>query len=226
MTIQRRPERSSSAALPRTLSSHLVNVLRSQIITGTYTPGQPLREQDIEAEFGSSRGPVRESLRMLLQGGLVEYAERRGFRVRSYTVADVEHLYDLRASLEGLVIGSLAGRSLDRLLPDLHDSNLRMAACFETNDLDGYFVENQVFHDRIIKESGNRPISEVMVYVNEVSMPVRFRLLRETLLSRRSLDYHEQIVAHLMNAEIAAARRETEEHILCNKNAAARLYAV
>jgi DNA-binding GntR family transcriptional regulator len=98
--------------------------------------------------------------------------------------------------------------------------------CFDTNDLEGYFTENQIFHDRIIAESGNRPISEVMVYVNEVSMPVRYRLLRETLLSRRSLDYHERIVAHLANADIVAARSETEEHILCNKQAAARLYSV
>jgi DNA-binding GntR family transcriptional regulator len=226
MTVQRRTKKSTTPALPRTLSSHLVDMLRRQIITGAYIPGQPLREQDIEAEYGSSRGPVRESLRMLLQGGLVEYAERRGFRVRSYTVADVENLYDLRASLEGLVIGSLAGRSLATLLPDLHDSNRRMAACFDTNDLEGYFTENQIFHDRIIAESGNRPISEVMVYVNEVSMPVRYRLLRETLLSRRSLDYHERIVAHLANADIVAARSETEEHILCNKQAAARLYSV
>lgn len=224
MTIQRRPEKSSASALPRTLSSHLVDVLRAKIITGAYTPGQPLREQDIEAEFGSSRGPVRESLRMLLQGGLVEYAERRGFRVRSYTVADVENLYDLRASLEGLVISSLAGHSLERLVADLQESNQRMAGCFDSNDLEGYFEENQRFHERIIAESGNRPISEVMVYVNEVSMPVRYRLLRETLLSRRSLDYHERIAAHLANADIAAARSETEEHILCNKHAAARLY--
>jgi len=72
MTSQLRTEKPAIPALPRTLSLHLVGLLRHQIITGAYKPSQPLREQDIEAEFGSSRGPVRESLRMLLQGGLVE----------------------------------------------------------------------------------------------------------------------------------------------------------
>jgi DNA-binding GntR family transcriptional regulator len=226
MTKQHRADKSRLPALPRTLSLHLVGLLRRQIITGAYKPDQPLREQDIEAEFGSSRGPVRESLRMLLQGGLVEYAERRGFRVRSYTVTDIENLYDLRSSLEGMVIGSLVGRSLETLIADLLESNQRMAMHFDTNDLEGYFTENQVFHDRLIAESGNRPISEVMVYVNEVSLPVRYRLLRETLLSRRSLDYHERIVAHLAIGDIAAARCETEEHILSNKEDAARLYSM
>jgi DNA-binding GntR family transcriptional regulator len=211
-------------ALPRTLSSHLLSLLRRRIITGEYGPGQPLREQDIEREFGSSRGPVRESLRMLLQNGLVEYAERRGFRVRTYTVADVEHLYDLRASLEGLVIASLAGRPLAPLIARLHESNARMAAHFEAGDVERYFDENGAFHDAIIAETRNRPISEVMVYVNEISLPVRYRVLRQTLLTRRSIDYHERIVAFLAAGDIEAARRETEEHIGVNKAAAARLY--
>jgi DNA-binding GntR family transcriptional regulator len=143
MTKQHRADKSRLPALPRTLSLHLVGLLRRQIITGAYKPDQPLREQDIEAEFGSSRGPVRESLRMLLQGGLVEYAERRGFRVRSYTVTDIENLYDLRSSLEGMVIGSLVGRSLETLIADLLESNQRMAMHFDTNDLEGYFAEKQ-----------------------------------------------------------------------------------
>jgi DNA-binding GntR family transcriptional regulator len=215
---------SSDEMLPGTLSHHLLGLLRWRIITGELRPGQPLREQDIEREFGSSRGPVRESLRMLLQNGLVEYQQRRGFRVRTYTVDDVTHLYDLRASLEGLVIASLDGRPLTPLIAELEESNRRMRAHFKAKDIEKYFAENQVFHDTIITYTGNRPISEVMVFVNEVSLPVRYRLMKATLMSRRSLDYHERIVAYLAKGDIDAARRETEEHILVNKDAAARLY--
>jgi DNA-binding GntR family transcriptional regulator len=224
MDIFQPPVRDGGVPLPRTLSAHLVEHLRRRIITGEYCSSQALREQDIEREFGSSRGPVRESLRMLLQGGLVEYAERRGFRVRTYTIADIEHLYDLRANLEGLVIASLAGKPLTAMAADLRASNVRMAACFSTNDIWQYFAENQVFHDRIIAETGNRPIAEVMVYVNEVSLPVRYRVLRDTLLTRRSLTYHEQILDFLEKGDLLSARRETEEHILVNKAAAADLY--
>lgn len=226
MDLFQTPARRGSVPLPRTLSAHLVEHLRRRIITGDYRPGQALREQDIEREFGSSRGPVRESLRMLLQGGLVEYAERRGFRVRSYTVADIEHLYDLRASLEGLVIASLAGKPLTSMIADLNISNARMEGYFVDNDIEQYFAENQVFHDRIIAETGNRPIAEVMVYVNEVSLPVRYRVLRDALLTRRSLTYHERILEFLEKSDLNAARRETEEHILVNKSAAANLYRV
>lgn len=222
---QRESKRADRQVLPGTLSHHLLGLLRWRIITGELQPGQALREQDIEREFGSSRGPVRESLRMLLQNGLVEYQQRRGFRVRTYTVEDVAHLYDLRASLEGLVIASLAGKPLAPLLADLEESNKRMRAHFKAKDFEKYFAENQVFHDTIIAYTRNRPVSEVMVFVNEVSLPVRYRLMKATLMSRRSLDYHERIVAFLANGDIDAARRETEEHILVNKDTAARLFA-
>lgn len=210
--------------LPTTLSNHLLQLLRWRIITGEFAPGQALREQDIEKEIGSSRGPIRESLRMLLQNGLVEYQERRGFRVRTYSVADVLNLYDLRASLEGLVMASLAGRPLEPLIAELEASNRTMESHFRAGDIESYFAENQVFHDRIIAYTQNRPISEVMVYVNEISLPVRYRLMKATLMTRRSIEYHERIITHLKNNQIDSARRETEEHILVNKDKAAALY--
>jgi DNA-binding GntR family transcriptional regulator len=224
-TSAQTPAAGETAALPRTLAAHLHERLRARIITGELAPGQPIREQDIEREYGSSRGPVRESLRMLLQNGLVEYQERRGFRVRTYTVADVQNLYDLRASLEGLVIASLAGRDLSALFAELEASNRRMANHFRNRDVERYFAENEHFHSAIIAYTGNRPISEVMAYVNEISLPVRYRLLQATLMTRRSLDYHERIVAFLAQRRIEEARKETEEHILINKDSAAKLYS-
>ena len=215
---------SEATELPKTLSGHLLDRLRWRIITGELEPGSPLREQDIEREYGSSRGPVRESLRMLLQNGLVEYQQRRGFRVRTYTVDDVRHLYELRASLEGLVIASLEGLDLEPLIAGLRASNKRMAQHFKARDIEHYFAENQVFHDTIITFTGNRPIGEVMIYVNEISLPVRYKLMKATLMTRRSLDYHERIVGFLAAGDIASARHETEEHILVNRDAAADLY--
>ena len=65
-----------------------------------------------------------------------------------------------------------------------------------------------------------------MVYVNEVSLPVRYRVLRDALMTRRSLTYHERIAECLEKGDLVAARRETEEHILVNKSAAANLYRI
>ena len=211
--------------LPQTLSYFILNKLRWRIITGELKPGQPLREMEIEADYGSSRGPVRESLRMLLQSGLVETQPRRGFRVRDYTPADVRNVYELRAALEGMVVAALEGRDLTPLCDTLRGRLKIMESYYKQKDTDEYFRENSRFHQCIIDFTGNKPISQVLFYVNEISLPVRYRLLHEgSLSSRRSLDYHERITACLEAGDIAGAKAVTETHILENLEHAMTFY--
>ena len=211
--------------LPQTLSYFILNKLRWRIITGDLKPGQPLREMEIEADYGSSRGPVRESLRLLLQSGLVETQPRRGFRVREYTPADVRDIYELRAALEGMVVAALEGRDLTPLCDTLRGRLKIMESCYKQKDMNEYFRENSRFHQCIIDYTGNRPISQVLFYVNEISLPIRYRLMHEGFLSRRSLDYHERITACLEAGDVASARAVTEAHILENLEQAVASHA-
>ena len=99
--------------LPTTISDYIFTDLRESIINGSLKPNQTLREEEISMRFGSSRGPIRESLRLLLQTGLVVHQPRKGFKVRDYTPKQIRQIYTLRANLEGLVIIELEGRELD-----------------------------------------------------------------------------------------------------------------
>ena len=210
--------------LPQTLSYFILNKLRWRIITGDLQPGQPLRETEIESSYGSSRGPVRESLRMLLQTGLVETRSRRGFRVRSFTADDIRNIYDLRATLEGKVVRALAGHDLTSLCDMLRARLAVMISCWRQNDMDEYFRENNRFHQRIIDFTDNRPIAQVLFYVNEISLPVRYRLMQKNAPTRRSINYHDEIITLLQDGDIDDAGAVTETHILENMEQAMELY--
>lgn len=210
--------------LPSTISTHIFKDLRRRIIEGDFAPGQSLREEEIRELHGSSRGPIRESLRLLLQTGLVEHQPRRGFRVREYTERDIRQIYSLRVVLEAQVIGALAERDLAPLLTVLNEACSIMRDCYDRSDLHTYFEENRRFHQSIIDFADNRVLREVMEYVNEVSLPVRFRIMGEALPSRRSLTYHEKIVTLLKNGDVAEAQRLTEQHILENLELAVKKY--
>ena len=202
--------------LPQTISYFILSKLRWRIIIGELKPGQALREMEIEADYGSSRGPVRESLRMLLQSGLVETQPRRGFRVRDYSAADIRNLYELRAALEEMVVAALEGRDLTPLCETLRGRLKVMESYYKQEDMDEYFLENSRFHQCVIDFTGNKPISQVLFYVNEISLPVRYRLLHGGFPSRRSLDYHEEITSLLENRDIPGAKKVTRDHILEN----------
>ena len=148
--------------LPQTISYRILQKLRWRIITGDFRPGQVLREQDLEVEYGSSRGPIRKSQRLLLQIGLVEHQPRRGFRVRSYTPDDIRNIYELRAMLEGKTIDNLAGRNLEALVETLEGRCKLMEACHRRRDLEGYLHENSAFHQCIIDFTKNRPTAQVL----------------------------------------------------------------
>lgn len=212
--------------LPSTISTHIFRELRRRIIEGDLLPGKALREEEIRDRFGSSRGPIRESLRLLLQTGLVEHQPRRGFRVRAYEAGDIRQIYTLRAELEAQVIGGLAGRDLEPLVSSLREICTAMVDLYEQDDLTGYFHQNGRFHGEIIRFANNRILSEVMDYVNEVSLPVRYRVLGDALPSRRSLTYHERIVDLLANGQIDTAMAETRQHILENVERAVAAYTL
>ncbi|MEM1361251.1 MAG: GntR family transcriptional regulator [Pseudomonadota bacterium] len=212
-------------SLPTTIAAHIFDDLRRRIIEGEFAAGQALREEDLRVTYGSSRGPIRESLRLLLQTGLVEQQPRRGFRVRQYTASDVRQIYRLRAMLEMQLISELSTRPLGPLLETLEQNCAVMHACFERSDLDAYFSENARFHQAIIDYAENRILLEVLEFVNEVSQPIRYRLLGDALPSRRSLNYHEQLVDLLRRGEIEQAKALVESQILENLERAVEVFA-
>ncbi len=217
--------RGNKRALPETIAYHIQGEIRSRIIEGYYAPGRALREQELEQEFGSSRGPIRESLRLLLQNGLVEHIPRRGFKVRDYTPADLHHIYKLRANLEALVIDDLEGRDLTKLVRNLDASNQRMEKHVAKSNQKGFFEENIVFHELLISAAENEPLAQVMTYVNEISLPVRYRLIGESMPSGRSVKYHKRLINALKAGKIERAQAIIREHILENLERAIAVFS-
>lgn len=88
------------STLGRALWRELLDELEERIVDGTLAPGQRLVEQDVAAEFGVSRGPVREAFTELARIGLLEINARRGAGVRVFTEQDISEIYELRECLE------------------------------------------------------------------------------------------------------------------------------
>jgi DNA-binding transcriptional MocR family regulator len=105
-----------TSSAPQPIPYYLMEKIRRGIITGRYAPGEALREQQLESEYGTSRGPLREALRLLQLRGLVTHEPRRGFRVREYSPELTMQIYRLRGLLERHSIEALAGKPLDDLV--------------------------------------------------------------------------------------------------------------
>ena len=83
-----------------TSAGRTVAAVRELILRGDFPAGARLGEVELAERLGVSRTPVREALGRLAAEGLVEIVPNRGARVTSWTVAELEGVFDLRAALE------------------------------------------------------------------------------------------------------------------------------
>src|SRR5919108_673185 len=85
------------------LKEDIFDVLHQKIISGTYKPGDWLRQEDIATQLGVSMTPVREGLDLLVSAGLAERVPYRGVRVREMSTKDIVEAYGMRLVLEAVI---------------------------------------------------------------------------------------------------------------------------
>lgn len=84
--------------------------LREAIFEGRLAPGMPIRQEAVAGEFGTSRLPVREALRLLETEGLVTIRTHSGARVAMLDFDECLEIYKIRERLEPLALGESIGR--------------------------------------------------------------------------------------------------------------------
>lgn len=210
--------------LPQPIPYHLAEQIRRGIINGRYPPGSPLREQALELEFGSSRGPIREALRLLELRGLTVHEPRRGFRVREYTSETVQQIYKLRGQLERHSVEELRGRSIDDLPDLLRVENGRMATHFAARNIEAYLEANVAFHRIILDRTENEPLMRSIAILNEMAQPIRYALLSRNLDRSRAIVEHEEIISYIEAGDLDRAAVAMEKHVMGNVQAVADLF--
>lgn len=218
-------ETGNVVSLPETIPYFLADRIKAGIIRWRYPPGSSLREADLAAEYGASRGPVREALRILELQGLVLHAPRRGFKVKHYTADDLRHLYRLRAQLEAEVIDALSTKEVDALCDALDRINAVMRDFAARRDLEGYFSNNIEFHQLMIDSTESAVLRTILHQVNAMSLPVRFILLLDEFSGRADYKYHRDITQAIRVRNFKRARKMTVEHITVNLKRVIDVYA-
>ena len=83
-----------------TLSERLQETLRRDIVVGTIPGGTRITEESLAEQYGVSRTPVREALRVLARESLLSYTPRSGYLVESIDLSEMDDLYAIRIAIE------------------------------------------------------------------------------------------------------------------------------
>jgi DNA-binding GntR family transcriptional regulator len=189
-----------------TVRSRAAAELRDRILTGKLPPGTRLDLDEITAEFGTSRTPVREALLELSYEGLVSVAPRSRIVVRGMTPDDAVDNFAVLATLSGKAAEWATARISPPQLEQLH--HLAEAV----HGADDVVAANWRFHRALNLASGSPRLLTYLRQAVRVVPTSYFELFPEQV--RRSEKEHGLLLEAIDRGDGATARVLTESHVL------------
>ncbi|WP_371324105.1 GntR family transcriptional regulator [Dechloromonas sp. ZY10] len=208
---------------PTALYQEVAERLRQRIFAHEISPGSWIDEQKLAEQYGISRTPLREALKVLAAEGLVELKPRRGCYVTEISRQDLDDIFPLMALLEGRCAFEATQRVKPAELASLKEIHDQLENAAREGRIDAFFEANQAFHKRVQELSGNRWLLSVIQDLRKVLKLSRLHSLSLEGRLQQSLDEHRAIVAAIANKDAVTAERLMHDHLLSGREAAAKV---
>ena len=199
--------------LPATLVELAGNRLRDAILSGSLEPGEKIIEEQLCADFGISRAPLREALRLLTQQGLVEHLPRRGSRVSDWSPEDIRQLFELRGVLERHAIESaLPLPDPENDLAPVRDALGHMRAAVTELERDD---AHRAFHAAVVGLADNRQLNIALEPILlKLQLPMAVNLREEARHQHGSdgIERHRSILRALEANDSVVALTAMHDH--------------
>lgn len=197
--------------------------LRQRIFAHELPPGSWIDEQALALEYGISRTPLREALKVLAAEGLVVLKPRRGCYVTELSEQDIDEVFPVMALLEGRVAEEAARRITDADLSRLEAIHAELEKHAAANNADRFFEVNQRFHTALQDIAGNRYLAQLIDDARKVIKLTRRDSLRLEGRLKQSVAEHREILEALRLKDPAKAQRSMHDHLISGRTALARL---
>ena len=210
---------SAVSLAPRALYEEVAELLRQRIFRRELEPGAWIDEVKLAQEYGISRTPLREALKVLAAEGLVTMKVRRGAYVTEVSERDLAEVYHLLALLESDAAAVVATQATEGQLQELQSLQAELEGAVQ--DRERFFAVNERFHMRLLDVAGNRWRNQMVADLRKVMKLNRHNSLLKAGRIDESLNEHRAIMAAIKARDPDAARRRMQEHFRSGLEAAA-----
>jgi len=196
------------------LREQVIAALRQAILDFQLKPGQRLVERELIEQLGVSRTTIREALRELTSEGLVTVVPQRGAMVSAPSLEEAIDLYEVRASLESLVVQHFVERATDVEVEKLRKTVRDVAKVAEkTDDTRQILGAKDGFYTVLIAGARSAALQQLIEQIQ-----ARVQVLRATSLSEQGRAHEmvselEAIVEAIAQRDAPLASKLTAEHI-------------
>lgn len=200
----------AASLTPRALYEEVAELLRQRIFNRELTPGSWIDELKLAEEYGISRTPLREALKVLATEGLVTMKVRRGAYVTEVSERDLADVYHLLALLESDAAGVVARQATDAELAELQTLHRELEKSVKNRER--FFELNEAFHMRLLAIANNRWRDQMVADLRKVMKLNRHYSLLKSGRIQESLAEHAAVMQALMARDPDAAVLRMREH--------------
>jgi DNA-binding GntR family transcriptional regulator len=189
--------------------------LRFQVVKRIIPPGARISALSLTRKMHVSRTPIREALRRLQSEGFVAWSPGKGFVVTTISLEDIDHIYAIRVSLEGLA-GRLAAPAVARdpaRIAALEALLAETRALGEDGAVEQYADKNIEFHNLIFEATGNPWLISMLENLNLQVRRFIVNALHIPGRVKRSMVDHRAIVDRLKAGDAGGVEKLCAAHV-------------
>ena len=194
-------------------ASVIARQLRAAITDRGLQPGAQLSETALSAQFGVSRGPLREAMQRLVQEGLLRSEPNRGLFVIELDEADISDIYVARAAVEGAAATMIAKARVPEALRELRDAFDAMTKSLELSDPAALSAADFHFHDVLVQCSGSRRLvrmHQTLIVETRMCLTALEGTYQQPL---ELVEEHNQIVDAIEAGDVKLTIMRVEQHM-------------
>jgi DNA-binding GntR family transcriptional regulator len=198
---------------PRTLTSAVLERLRTDILSTKLVPGQKLHIAGLAKQFGVSLAAVREALSRLVADGLVQASDQRGFRVSPVSSADLADVTQTRIDIESLALRRSIERGDAAWLAAVEKAFVALSAVPYRNPDDPqshnevWIARHRIFHRALVNACGSQWLLGFRDVLHEQSERYRRLSVRRETGTIRDVGSEHAAIVHAVLRPMPRSQR-------------------
>jgi DNA-binding GntR family transcriptional regulator len=212
------PRRKSLEEKDRGSSEKIAHELRAQILAGTIAPGSRILQEQLAAEFGASRLPVRDALRRLQADGLVSIVANTGAWVSKLSKKECEEAYQIRERLEPLLLR----QSTQQMQPETTAALLKLVEQMEASvDVETFLRLDREFHLLAYSHGPDGMLKDLVVRLWNTTQHYRRAFVKLSGIAAGSVTHleHRLILDAMVRGDLDDLEINLAAHIRRTRNA-------
>lgn len=188
--------------------------IKRMIFEGKFKPGERIIENQLAREFGVSKTPVREAIRLLEKDGLVIMDEKSRIIVYEPTLKDVEEIYFCRMALESFAVGLTTQIATETEIEEIEKTLMKTEqAISDSLDDNDIITLNEQFHSLIIQYTQNGRLQKQIADLKSLMYFFRILNFQGDKRAEIILNQHRHIFSFIKKKEEKQASEAMIEHL-------------